>query len=316
MKNFRHNFLTAVTILSLGFLFSCGEDDTPIADAPGVTVSAAIVDGDALVSGGEVVAGSAVEFSISVTAPGGFNNVDITGSTTQNINRNDLNLDLGATSASTTLTVSTAETDAGGTASFTFVAVDELNQSSEEVVFTFDIVAPPSPDVQSFTTVLLGAQGNSSEGFYDAKLNARYGFAAARDASGTSGSPVDFAYYWGASNNSTIASIDDAGLHTVYNAVNLPIEGIFGTRNSTLFSDTDLTAAAFTAIASNDDLSTAAFFEVGGESSSTNLVLDQVFAFQLDADRGGEFGLIHISSVDDTNGNGTITINVKVPGAE
>lgn len=297
MKNFRHNFLTAVTILSLGFLFSCGEDDTPLADAPGVTVSAAIVDGDALVSGGEVVAGSAVEFSISVTAPGGFNNVDITGSTTQNINRNDLNLDLGATSASTTLTVSTAETDAGGTASFTFVAVDELNQSSEEVVFTFDIVAPPSPDAQVISQILVAPPTGDadSDTFYSIGENTLYSH---NDVIGTNdpvSADIDLGYYYGSNDMASLAA------PSAYPAAIFDISA-WGTKNATQIEATDLSTEAFTALTSVADVDGELANVTFDGNIATALSVGDILAFKTVATPAVS-GFIHVVAITGTSGS-------------
>ncbi|WP_425392807.1 hypothetical protein [Ekhidna sp.] len=295
---------------------SCGGDDEPTAAAPSVTVSAS-VDGDALASGEDVTVGSAVQFDISITAPGGVNGLNVTsGTQTTSFSRSDLEAEAGDTQASITLETDLAvEADIGGTVSFTFEAVDDLNQTAT-ATFTYMIIAAPSPDVSSYTAILLGAQGNSEEGFYDAQTNTRYTYAGARDASGVNSSPIDFAYYYGNTNENSIAAIDDDGLNAVYTSVGLAIEGNFGTRNSTRFVSSTMSAEDFDAISTNAELEEAAAFEVNGNSSATQLVVDQVVAFQFDEDRGGDFGLIRISSIDDTNGNGTITIEVKVPGEE
>lgn len=307
-----------MSVFTLTFLFSCGEDEedvNPFA-APSLTVTAMTGSGT-LSNGGEVTAGDSVEFTIDVTAAGGFNTLFVSGSLTAQVNRNDLNLDAGATAANDIkigwIDITTAQV--GSTASIKFVASDDANQT-DTVDFIFTIVAPASPAVTSFETILLGAQGNSEEGFYNALEDIRYSYAEARDASGVGSSTVDFAYYFGATNGNTLAAIDDTGLNSVYSSVSLPIDGIFATRNSTTFTTTTWTAAEFDGVATNADLVAAASFEVGSESSARNLSNDQVVAFQFAEARGGAFGLIKISSIDDTNGNGTITIEVKVPTAE
>ncbi|WNB18395.1 fasciclin domain-containing protein [Marivirga arenosa] len=175
-------------------------------------------------------------------------------------------------------------------------------------------VAGVVSSVNTYTTVLLGAQGNSNEGFYNAFSNVRYTYAEARDASGTSGSPVDFAHYVGSNDGVTLASIDDGGLNTVYTAVGLPISSIFGTRNSTKFRVTDLSPAQFGGILLNSQLEAAASSENNTNSSATNLSEGSVVAFTLDADRGGYSGLVRVVEIDEGDGlgNGTITIEVKV----
>lgn len=293
MKNFRQNFLTAVTILSLGFLFSCGEDDTLVADAPGVTVSAAILDGAAVASGGEVVAGLDVQFTISVTAPGGFNNLDVTGSTTRNINRNDLELDLGATSASTTITVETNETDAGGTASFTFVAVDELNQSSEEVVFTFSIVAPPSPEARAYSAILLSAPTGdfTNENFFSVSSGELYSKSEVNATTDPLSATIDFGYYYGGDDNATIAS----PMGFVSTTFSAQVEG-WGTMNATVLKTTTMTAGQFIETVSYADIDDA--FDAGTLDDNgiiPNLAAGMVLAFET---VGGVKGLIHVTEIE------------------
>ncbi|WP_340152256.1 fasciclin domain-containing protein [uncultured Marivirga sp.] len=175
-------------------------------------------------------------------------------------------------------------------------------------------VAGVVSSVNTYTTVLLGGQGNAEEGFYDAFSNVRYNFAGARDASGVQSSPVDLAYYFGNTNQATLASIDSDGLNTVYEATNpdLSIANTFGTRNSTRFRVTDLGPADFAGVLLNSQLEMAASSENNTNVSAANLQEGSVVAFTLDADRGAYVGLIRVVEIDDTNGNGTITIEVKV----
>lgn len=297
-----HSILMAFAAIL--FLSSCGGDDELVIARPTVDVTATI-GGTTVNSGDEMTVGSRISFTVDITAAGGVNGLTVNG---VSYSRTDLQAEAGDIEASIILNT---DLIAIGTGEFVFQAVDDAGQVSEEVTFVVNVTGVP---VNTYETVLLGAQGNANEGFYNAIENIRYTYAQARDASTVTSSPVDFAYYWGANDNSTLASIDDSGLHNVYNSVSLPIDGIFGTKNATRFVSTALTVAEFDAITYNNELQDAAFFETGGTSSSTNLAIDDVVAFQLDDARGGGFGLIKITSVDDTNGNGTITIVVKVGG--
>lgn len=307
MKRITQNLLLAVFASLL--IFSCGKDDEPTAAAPSVTVSATI-EGTAVTSGSDVTAGSSIIVTVDITAPGGVNGLDVNGTS---YSRTQLGAEAGDTQASITFNAQVLGSDlVGSSVIWEVEAVDDAGQVSATVTFTVNVT---SPAVNAYSAVLLGAQGNANEGFYDALTNTRYTYANARDASGVNSSPIDLAYYYGNTNQNTIASIDDSGLHNVYNSVSLPIEGIFGTRNSTRFLSSSLSATEFADIATDADLETAASFEVSGSSSITQLVADQVIAMQLDADRGGAFGLIRVVSIDDTNGDGTITIEVKMPSS-
>jgi len=312
MKNIFRKLFVLSLVASVAFLYSCGEDEEPLPNAPALSVSAAVGStGATLTDGGEIAATDSIIFEISGSTPGGFNVVRISGSGSVEITRNDLDLEAGETTLPEfAITFITDENDANSVLDFDFTLVDDSDQT-DTVSFTINVGDVPFEDVRAFTTQLLGAQGNANPGFFNAVDGERYTYAQARDTEG--GAAADFAYYFGATNQSTLSAIDDGGLNAVYTAVSLPIDGIFGTRNATRFLVTDLAPQDFIDIENTNELEDAAFFEVAGSSSITQLVEGNVIAFKLDDSRGGTFGLIHVASIDDTNGNGTITIDVKVP---
>ncbi len=195
------------------------------------------------------------------------------------------------------------------------VSIEDGDGNVGEGTVNLEIV--DSQPIQFYEQVLFGAQGSDEPSFYDALDNDRFGFAGARDASTTESSPIDFAYYYGNTNKNTIASIDSDGLNAAFVATNpdLSIANTFGTRNSTRFRVTDLSPADFEAINSNASLISDADSELNSNVAATELVVGSVVAFKLDEDRGGYVGLIHVTAINDTNGNGTITIEVKVQEA-
>ena len=292
----------------LTLLASCGGgDDEPTPAGPSivVTTSPAAVDGVV-----NITEGDDITFTVNASTPGGFNTVTISDGTGNSITKTRLteNIEVGTTSAE--IVFEGLVFESAGEYTITVTVVDEIAQEASETV---SIVAEDAPiAINSYTAVLLGAQGNAEKGFYNAKDGIRYSYAEARDASTVTASPVDFAYYWGNTNKSTIASIDNTALNSVYNSVGLPIDGVFGTKNTTSFLGLELTAAEFDAIQDEEALLSAASFEVSGTGSVTGLAVGDVFAFKLDADRGGLFGLVKIATINDTNGTGTITIEVKV----
>jgi len=165
-----------------------------------------------------------------------------------------------------------------------------------------------SSNANSYSTVLLGSQGSNDPSFYNAVENERTGYAASRDASAS----VDFAYYYGDTNEVSLGAIDSDDLNRVFSSVDLPIENIFETRNATRFQVTELSAAEFDGIVTNAQVAAVANSELTANSDATNLVEGSVVAFKLDDARGGLFGLIKVAEVNDTNGTGSITIDVKV----
>lgn len=167
-----------------------------------------------------------------------------------------------------------------------------------------------SSNSNSYSTVLLGSQGSSNKGFYNAIDNARTTYAVSRDASAM----VDFAYYYGNANLNSLGAIDSDDLNAVFNSVNIPIDGIFETKNATRFQVTELGSEQFAGITTNAQVIAIANSELTSEKDATKLVAGNVVAFKLDDARGGLFGLIHVAEVNDTNGTGSITIDVKIIG--
>jgi uncharacterized surface protein with fasciclin (FAS1) repeats len=165
-----------------------------------------------------------------------------------------------------------------------------------------------SSDANSYSTVLLGSQGSSSPSFYNAITNATSGYAVSRDASAT----VDFAYYYGASNEVSLGAIDSEDLNSVFSSVDLPIADVFETRNATRFQVTALSAAEFDGVVTNAQVAGIANSELTSSLDATNLEEGSVVAFKLDDARGGLFGIIKVAEVNDTNGTGSITIDVKI----
>jgi hypothetical protein len=293
---FKNALLLGVAISTLFFTACDSETEMPLG---GPSISVTTTPSDATVEVNE-----AFSFVATVNAAAGFNTlriesfteagggtIDLTGYKSE-YTRNDLGLDAGATSA---------------TVEFTPLSLPIAGE------FTIRLLALSitSAPISNYTAVLLGAQGNAEAGFFDALKGERYGYAAARDASGTAGSVIDFAYYYGNTNKNTIAAIDDAGLNSVYSSVNLPISGVFGTRNATRFRVTNLSPGDFDAINNSAGLVEAADSELNVNTSSTQLSVGSVIAFELDADRGGYVGLVKVTQINDTNGNGTITVEVK-----
>jgi hypothetical protein len=306
---FKNALLLGVAISTLFFTACDSETEMPLG---GPSISVTTTPSDATVEVNE-----AFSFVATVNAAAGFNTlriesfteagggtIDLTGYKSE-YTRNDLGLDAGATSA--TVEFTPLSLPIAGEFTIRLLAVDEAGETGS-LDIALSITSAP---ISNYTAVLLGAQGNAEAGFFDALKGERYGFAAARDASGTAGSVIDFAYYYGNTNKNTIAAIDDAGLNSVYSSVNLPISGVFGTRNATRFRVTNLSPGDFDAINNSAGLVEAADSELNVNTSSTQLSVGSVIAFELDADRGGYVGLVKVTQINDTNGNGTITVEVK-----
>jgi hypothetical protein len=313
-KNMKKLFRNALMLAGMGsalFFTSC--DDTveePVTSGPSVTITT---------SETSYSAGATAEFDISFRAEAELIGATLTVESDNDVTFDPVVLDLNSIGVASdtlgefTVTLTIPQESLNSEATVTVEIEDGENRTAQSSV-SFDVVA----SINTYESVLFGAQGNTEEGFYNSLDNERYTFAEARDASTVNSSPVDFAYYWGNDDKNTLASIDDGGLQAVYKATNsnLDIAATFGTRNSTRFRVTSLSPEDFDGIESESALVSAADSELNTNSSATNLSVGSVVAFELDADRGGYLGLAKVTAINDTNGNGTITIEVKVQSAE
>ena len=198
-------------------------------------------------------------------------------------------------------------------------AVNEIALSADggittadgSIVYVIETILDPASSIINSTAVLLGAQGNAANGsFYNALENQVLRLAEARDNSEN----VDFLYYWGETNNHTIAALGDDGAEAVFTAVNADISG-FDPQPDTQFGEaTGIDAVNFDEIISQKQLDDAILDDVViNQSSVPNLAEGSVFLIELSEDRGGNLGLVKVASVGGPeNGNGTITLDVKL----
>jgi uncharacterized surface protein with fasciclin (FAS1) repeats len=178
------------------------------------------------------------------------------------------------------------------------------------VVHVVDEVLLPSYSLISSTAVLLGSQGNSTEGsFYNALDDEVLLYSAASQNSGV----VDFLYYWGNTNNHSVTALDDSGAQAVFDASGVPIGG-FDPKPATRFLATDVTAADFDAIGSAADLGDTFLTDQDFTATGVEtLAVDDVFAIELDATRGGNIGLVKVTEVVGQGGTtGYIELDIKI----
>ena len=180
---------------SFAFLYSCSDDDEDPSAAPTANVVASITAGGSLTDGGDVVAGETVEFTVNVTAEGGFNTLNVTGAVTESFSRNDLGIEAGTTTAAPSFNYVTDDGEIGTSLTFNFEAVDDENQTVE-VSFSFNVVAPPSPDAKVQTAVLLYAPtgDENSETFYSIADDETYSVNEVEATAGAS-SKIDLGYF-------------------------------------------------------------------------------------------------------------------------
>ena len=125
----------------------------------------------------------------------------------------------------------------------------------------------------------------------------------------------DFVFWYGGTSLYAIGATTDVTAVTAFNAVSLNLENwVSGNRNDTKFKELPGTSISDF----NDVKTTAALSALAGEVgfSSTNVVgleADDIFAIQLDSDRGSKYGLIKVISTTGTGpADRAITIEVKI----
>ena len=304
MRKFTQNLLL-LTAASL-FIFSCGEDEEPTFAAPSVSVSAT-VDGSPVTSGADVIAGSEIVFSVTVTAPGGVNGLT---SGTQSFNRTELGADPGDTQGSITFQPQALGADlAGQTVSWDFQGVDDAGQLSETVTFTVNVT---SPAVNSFTAILLGGFQNLTLGsFYDAMEDSVYTSSNAL----MNDEKIDLLFYYSDAAQYTIAALDNPEADATIEAqtTNGDLDN-FDPQNPTRFK-TFLTAPDFDAVSTVADLENAyaGDADLADQSRIPTLAVGDIFGFVLAEGRGEKIGLIEVVATTGSAGTDrAIEIAVKI----
>jgi hypothetical protein len=316
MKNRLNIIWSLCAIAGLGFLASCGDDDTetPSPATPTLTVSA----NGGTVSGTDVTAvpGDVVSFSWSAATPGGFNVLRVTGlDPVLEETRDDLNLEAGAVSASGSFTVPVTEDLVGLIVTLDFLLVDDENLQDSET-WTITVNAPPSPTARAYTAVLLYAPLGDSTGtsFFSTSSGEVYAPVAVTGTADPISTTIDFGYYYG-------SEADNASLAAPLAYSQLPVEVLsaqvagWTVLNSTTFRSTTTTSEEFISISTWAEID--AVFEGGSDEGDeiTNLSVNDVIAFQTDADKdgGAKRGLIIIKGITGTfNQNDNIEIEVLI----
>ncbi|MGK7389770.1 MAG: hypothetical protein ACNS60_05440 [Candidatus Cyclobacteriaceae bacterium M2_1C_046] len=303
MKNWK--LLLNIALLSAFVVWGSGcdtEDDTlpdvPIIGNVDVTPADDAVDGeDDLVI--FVNSGEDVVFTVDVTTPGGFNvaRVYYNGTIVDEQTRNDLGLAAGlATVNDIELTIPNV-TEAGVA---TIEVVDDVGQDNS-IDYTINVI-----ETATFTSVLLFAPtGNEdSETFFSTNL----GQAVTKNQvdDNTEGTPmsndVDFGYAYGPQTGINIAS---PAAYPTFVGYDL---SVWNTLHETTFKLTTIDNETYLGADTSEELQniyTNAADPAAGRKSSLNV--GDILAFQLDPDKGANYGLMKIISLVDGNNDGAFT---------
>lgn len=271
---------------SSAFLTACnGDDDPPVENRPTVSIAP---------SKSSAAPGETVTLTITAAAEEGLENMKLTLSTN------------GVTPGTVLDTTFKSRNSAQITYSFlvagnnndkhTFVAtVTDKKSQSVTAQTTITVSGTGATDLQICSGVRLGSYNNATYGSSFASANCTvYKVADARSNSAN----VDFLYFYGATNNATLAAPNDdaAGSITTFDLTN------WGTRNATKLKK--LSGFDF-GTASASSIQTA--FGTGGDSKVNNLAVGDIVGFMTAA---GKYGVARVNSI--TGGaNGSIVIDVK-----
>lgn len=163
------------------------------------------------------------------------------------------------------------------------------------------------PDVTSYEAFLLAAPTGgeaTSETFFSTSSGELYSYNEVVSSSDPLSAEIDFGYFYGNTLEATILSPDNTNWTST---VGYDMSR-WGTRNTTGFRTTTLTAEGFDAIASSQGDDIEAEYEAGTPVTSAGrangLVADDVVAFQTS---DGRYGLIKVVEIVDGNGDGLYT---------
>ncbi len=182
--------------------------------------------------------------------------------------------------------------------SYKFKVVDKEGQEASITVTIKKITSggqtgTPFGAFQTYT-ITLGAQNNTQGSSFASSTGTVYTLAQAAQNSHL----VDFMYYYGATNQATLAAPGDAQTAQVYSQVSN-----WTTKNNTKFVKNP--TINFDNLSATTDISGVTF---GSETKANQLAANNIIAFKTDA---GKIGFIKVNSITGTN-DGTINITVKV----
>ena len=189
-----------------------------------------------------------------------------------------------------------------GTYTYTFKAVDtDGKEGSFNIVLT---VGASAGELNTINTLILGGQSNNSSGSFYSSTQGVLSQSGAK----SNAAAVDFLFFYGASNQATIAAPSDPDAQLVYNNASTGIQ-TWSAKNATKIMVTALTATEFDAVTTNTALETATTGVAASTSTKANmLTAGKVIAFQT---VGGKKGLIKVNSVPNAN-TGTASFSVKM----
>jgi len=291
-------FFIALAVLSVGFFTSCEDDEV----ATGPTIE--FISGTGIITAsGEVTIDEPYSFKCLVTkGTADLLSFDIkegipslTGYPKTKDNDDNFDEDSYTVATEALTQVST------GSVTYTFIAIDKDGLTDTKTI-TITVVASSGP-IDTYTDKLLGANQNTTTGSSFASIDGT--IYDMTDATANQ-NKIDFVYFYGASNHSTIAAPSDADASTMFTAISS-----WTVKNATHFVKTSITTTEFDAITTDAEIVPAA---ADLTATKVNLLeVGDVLAFETAATSANpsKKGLIKVTAITPEN-TGTITITVKV----
>ncbi len=291
-------FLTLPLLAGLVFFTSC-EDDENSATEPSLSVSVepgeTVEPGDTVTFMWDVRKGDAKLESFEILRDGSLsediedNNWDASTDTTGDINREESYIDQA----------SFAVPSNEGTYVYTFRVTDK---DGVKVEATIDIVASSPTALTSNTSITLGGQDANEGSFCIANDGSVYTISEL--ANQDKYSEIDLIYYYGSDNKNALFSPKAIVDHSITWDGQI-ITSEWGTSpNETKFESTTTTWTDISTVADISSEATSASLDI-----ASNLSQDDVYVFETAA---GKVGAVNVTTINDTDGSGTITVDVKI----
>ncbi|WP_421891196.1 hypothetical protein [Marinoscillum sp.] len=296
MKNVFKNLMIYGAVASMAFLYSCGGDEeTPAPATPTIAV-ATTVNGTAATSPLNVVPGDEVVFNVSINAEGGFNVYRVFvskdgGAATKlaEYTRLDLSVDAGVAVVTDSRATEIEAEDVGSTITFEFEVVDDKDQTSTTEVEV--VVNSPEARIYASKKLLAPSGDFTNENFFSVSTGELYSKSEVNSTTESISPLIDFGYYYGNSENASIAS--PKGFESTVFASQ--VEG-WNTKNETELKTTTLTGSQFNEVSTYADIDAA--FDAGTLDANgviTGLTEGTVLAFKTVE---GVKGLILVSKIE------------------
>ena len=299
MQNYLLSLLLLVT--ALFWLSGCGDDsEDDVTPAPSITITGTPELTDNSFTGYE---GDTLMLEVDVNAPAGFNNVQFLVNGV-----NDTIISRPAGNA-----VNTFSTDYEyvlgdvGDVTLSLMATDDENQSSTQNI---DITIEQKPTNHYTAKLLYSPSGDgNTKTFFSTNDGMTYSKTDVEGTVQTVSPLVDFGYYYGVTDEASIAS-PDAYPSTIYDL------SAWTTRNATLLRTTNMSVGDFTSHLNDIDYINDAFDNgTAGTSEGVASMLTPglILAFELDDAKGNKRGLIRVLDIEaGTDNDDFIEIEVVV----